>query len=137
MTRLVLLDNEAVQALRDPSHRKHRQVVSLAQVVSTRKRSGAAIHVEVPAAVRVEAGWDRTSPAWAFPNRLRIADIPLDAIHSGLAAAIRDRTGVPVADAHLGAVVRSSRAEQITVVTSDPDDMRRVAGDRIITVAAI
>jgi predicted nucleic acid-binding protein len=93
--------------------------------------------VEVPAAVRVEAGWDRTSPAWAFPNRLRIADIPLDAIHSSLAAAIRDRTGVPVADAHLGAVVRSSRAEQITVVTSDPDDMRRVAGDRIITVAAI
>jgi hypothetical protein len=137
MIRLVLLDNEAVQAVRDLSHRKHRQVVSLAQVVSTRKRSGAAIDVEIPAAVRVEAGWDRTSPTWAFPSRLRIADIPLGAIHSSLADAIRDRTGVSVADAHLGAVVRSSRAEQITVVTSDPGDMRRVAGDRIITVAVI
>jgi hypothetical protein len=44
--------------------------------------------------VRAEAGWDRTSPAWAFPNQLRIADIPLDTAAANIAAAIRARTGV-------------------------------------------
>jgi hypothetical protein len=137
MTRLVVLDNEAVQALADPAHRKHRRVVSHAQVVASRKRRAAAIEVVVPTAVRVEAGWDRTSPAWAFPNRLRVGDLPLDTAYASTAAAIRSRTGVSVADAHLGAVIQSAPADQITVVTSDPGDMRLVAEDKDITVAAI
>jgi predicted nucleic acid-binding protein len=137
MTRLVVLDNEAVQALQDPAHPKHRQVVSHAQVVASRKRRAVAIDVTVPTAVRVEAGWDRTSPAWAFPNRLRIADIPLASASASTAAAIRSRTGVSVADAHLGAVIQSAPAGPVTVVTSDPADMRLVAGDRSIDVAVI
>lgn len=89
-------------------------------------------------AVRVEAGWDRTSPEWVFPNRLRIADVPLDAVRASTAAVMRHRTEVSVADAHLGAVIRSTSAgQQITVVTSDPGDMRLVAGDRDIIVVAI
>src|SRR6266581_9245682 len=78
MTHLVVLDCEAVQALREPGHSKHRRVVSHAQVVASRKRRAVAIQQVVPTAVRVEAGWDRTSPAWVLPNRLRIADSPLD-----------------------------------------------------------
>src|ERR1039458_8997981 len=103
MTRLVVLDNEAVQALQDSAHPKHRQVVSQAPVVASRKHRAAAIEIVVPTAVRVEAGWDRTSPAWAFPNCLRIAHLPLDAANASTAAAIRSRTGVSVGDAHLGA----------------------------------
>ena len=137
MTQLVVLDNEAVQALRDPGHPKHRHVVSQAQVVASRKRRAIAIHVVVPTAVRVEAGWDRTSPAWVFPNRLRIADIPLDTASASTAAAIRCQTGVSVADAHLGVVIQSASADQVTVVTSDPGDMCLVAGDTAITVAVI
>ena len=137
MSQLVVLDNEAVQALRDPAHRKHRQVVSHAQVVASRKRRAAAIEMVVPTAVRVEAGWERTSSAWAFPNRLRIGDVPLDAAQANVAAAIRHRTRVSVTDAHLGAVIQSSPAAQVTVVTSDPGDIRLVAGDRAVTVAAI
>jgi hypothetical protein len=138
MSRIVLLDNEAVQALQDLDHPQHRRVVSLAQVVASRKRRAVAIEVMVPTAVRVEAGWDRTSPAWVLPNRLRIADVPLDAARASVAAAIHHRTGVAVADAHLGAVIQSAPAGQlITVVTSDPGDMRVVAGDRDITVVAI
>jgi len=76
MSRIVVLDNEAVQALQNPAHPKHRRVVSLAQVVASRKRRAATVEVAVPTAVRVEAGWDRTSPEWVFPNRLRIADVP-------------------------------------------------------------
>jgi predicted nucleic acid-binding protein len=137
MTHLVVLDNEAVQALRDPAHPKHRQVVSHAQVIAGRKSRAAAIEMAAPTAVRVEAGWDRTSPTWAFPNRMRIADIPLDTASASIAAAIRSRTGVSVADAHIGAVIQSAPADQVTVVTSDPGDMRLVAGDRKITIATI
>ena len=137
MTHLVVLDCEAVQALRDPGHSKHRRVVSHAQVVASRKRRAVAIQLVVPTAVRVEAGWDRTSPAWVLPNRLRIADSLLDTVSANAAAGIRDRTGVSVADSHIGAVIQSAPEGQVTVVTSDPGDMRRVAGDRNITVATI
>jgi predicted nucleic acid-binding protein len=137
MTRTVILDNEAVQVLRDPAQAKHRQVVSLVQVVASRKSCAVAIDVVVPTAVRVEAGWDRTASAWAFPNQLRIADISLDAASASTAAAIRERTRVSVADAHVGAVIQSTPASQITVVTSDPEDMRLVAGDRNVTVVSI
>lgn len=137
MTHLVVLDCEAVQALRDPGHPKHRRVVSHAQVVTSRKRRAIAIQMVVPTAVRVEAGWDRTSPAWAFTNRLRIADSPLDTASANAAAGIRDRTGVSVADSHMGTVIQSAPHSQITVVTSDPGDMRQVAGDKNITVVGI
>jgi len=137
MSELVILDNEAVQALKDPAHRKHRHVVSHAQVVAHRNRRAAAIRLVVPTAVRVEAGWDRTSHAWAFPNRLRIADVPLDSAQASAAAAIRGQTGGSVADAHLGAVIASTSADKISVVTSDPGDMRLVAGDNDIVIVAI
>ena len=137
MTHLVVLDCEAVQALRDPGHPKHHRVVSQAQVVASRKRRAVAIRVAVPTAVRVEAGWDRTSPAWVFPNQLRIADSSLDTTSANAAAGIRDRTGVSVADSHMGTVIQSAPDGKITVVTSDPGDMRPVAGDTNITVGAI
>jgi hypothetical protein len=137
MTYLVVLDCEAIQALRDPGHPKHRRVVSHAQVVASRKRRAVAIQMVVPTAVRVEAGWDRTSPAWVFTNRLRITDSPLDMTSANVAADIRGQTGVSVADSHLGAVIQSAPHDQITVVTSDPGDIRLVAGDKNITVAAI
>ncbi|HEY2262863.1 MAG TPA: hypothetical protein VGI96_09595 [Streptosporangiaceae bacterium] len=111
--------------------------MSHTQVVASRKRRAAAIQLTVPTAVRVEAGWDRTSPAWAFPNQLRIADSPLDTASANAAAGIRDRTGVSVTDSHAGSVIQLAPHDQITVVTSDPGDMRLVAGDKNITVAAI
>lgn len=137
MSRLVVLDNEAVQALRDPGHSKHRRVVSHVQVVASRKRRAVPIGIVVPTAVRVEAGWDRTSPTWAFPNRLRIADSPLDTPSANTAAAIRARAGVSVADAHMGAIMRSTPDAQITVITSDPGDVLQIAGDAHVTIVAI
>jgi hypothetical protein len=137
MTHLVVLDCEAIQALRDPGHPKHRRVVSHAQVVASRKRRAVEIQMVVPTAVRVEVGWDRTSPAWVFTNRLRVADSPLDTASANTAAGIRDRTGVSVADSHMGTVIQSAPYDQITVVSSDPGDMRLVAGDKNITVIGI
>jgi predicted nucleic acid-binding protein len=137
MTRLVVLDNEAVQALASPRHPRHQRVLGHMEAVERRKRHAAAISLLVPAAVRVEAGWDRTSPRWAFLNRLRITDVPLDAAHANAAAAIHERAHVSVADAHIGATVRSAPNADVTVLTSDPGDVRRVAGDRPVTVVAI
>jgi hypothetical protein len=137
MSRQVVLDNEAVQALRDPAHSKHRRVVSHVQVVASRKRRAEPIGIVVPTAVRVEAGWDRTSSGWAFPNQLRIADSPLDTPAANTAAAIGASMGVSVAGAHVGAVARSIPDAQVTIITSDPGDMRRIAGDADITIVTI
>jgi predicted nucleic acid-binding protein len=137
MSHLVLLDNEAVQALAESTHPRHRRVLSHAHVVAQRTRRQAPIRVAVPTGVRVEAGWDRTAPASAFLNRLRVADIALDTASADIAAAIVVRTGVSVADAHLGAVMRAAADDQLTVITSDPNDMRSVAAPRNITTVAI
>lgn len=137
MTHLIILDNEAVQALASPAHRKHRQAIAYAQVIASRKRRAADTQAVVPTAVRVEAGWDRTSPAWALPNRLRITDSPLDPSAASTTAAIRTQSGVSVADAHIGAVIGTAQATHITVVTSDPNDIRRIAGDKAVIVAVI
>ena len=137
MTRIVVLDNEAVQALASPHHPKHQRVLGYVELVERRKRHAALISVLAPTAVRVEAGWDRSSPRWAFLNRLRIVDVLLDAVCANKAAMIREQAQVSVTDAHIGATVQSALDADITVITSDPEDIRRVAGGSPVTVVAI
>jgi predicted nucleic acid-binding protein len=137
MTRLVVLDNEAVQALASPRHPKHKRALSYVEVVERRKRNAATISLLAPTSVRVESGWDRTSAQWAFLNRLRIIDACLDSASANAAAAIRERVQVSVADAHIGATVQTAPDADITVVTSDPEDIRKVVGDRLVTVVVI
>ena len=137
MNELILLDNEAVQAVRDPAHRKHHYVVGLILDAAKLRARSRPIRVAVPAAVRVEAGWDRTSPAWSSANRFRIADVPLDTRHADAAAGIVRRTGVSVADAHLGAAIQAAETDDVLVLTSDPDDMRKVAEGKRVDVVAV
>ena len=137
MTQIVVLDNEAVQALASPHHPKHQRVLGYVELVERRKRHAALISVLAPTAVRVEAGWDRSSPRWAFLNRLRIVDVLLDAVCANKAAMIREQAQVSVADAHIGATVQSALDADITVITSDPEDIRRVAGGSPVTVVVI
>jgi hypothetical protein len=73
----------------------------------------------------------------AFLSRLRITDVPLDAAHANAAAAIHEQAKVPVADAHAGATLRSAPNADVTVITSDPADIRKVAGDRPVVVVTI
>jgi predicted nucleic acid-binding protein len=137
VNRIVLLDNEAVQALRDPGHRKHRRVLDEVRIVAVRTAGAKSVQIAVPTAVRVEAGWDRTAAAWAFVNRLGIVDVPLDVSRADAAAGIAERTKVSVADAHLGAVIQAADVDQVTVLTSDPGDMRKVAEGRQVTIVAL
>lgn len=136
--RVLVLDNEAVQALRSPAHRKHRAVLAHLVGMTHRRWRGADCSAIVPTAVRVEAGWNRSDAASAAVNRLRIADHPLDDATADLAAEIKaGLAGVSVADAHLGATVRTLADREVVVLTSDPDDMRRVAGSRTITTVRL
>jgi hypothetical protein len=129
--RAVVLDNEAVQALGDAAHPKHRTVVAHLSGIVQRRRRGAEVTAAVPTAVRVEAGWDRSAPDAAAINRFRIVDDVLDSAAANLAAKIKSElAGVSVADAHLGATVRVLAHDEIVVLTSDPGDVVRVAGDR-------
>lgn len=134
--RTVVLDNEAVQALTDPAHPKHRRVLPHVQVVAHRRGRGRGVVLRVPTAVRVEAGWDRTAPGSAFINRLGISDVCLDRAHADLAARLRG-PDLSVADAHLGAVVRRDAAAELVVLTSDDADVRLAAGDRAVVVVHV
>ena len=137
MSTVILLDSEAVQALGDPNHAKHRRVLSHVEVVAQRRRRAVPVTLVVPTTVRVEAGWDRTDRRWAFANHLRITDEPLSPAQANVAASIRGRTGVSVTDAHLGALIRATSATSITVLTSDPKDVSSVAGGRAVNVVAV
>lgn len=117
------------------SHPRHRRALATIKVVAGRRRKAMPIEVAVPTAVRVEAGWSRREPAAALINLLRIGDAELDRAAADTAANLVRAHGVSVADAHLGAVIAARQGDAaITVVTSDPDDMRRVAGSASVTV---
>ncbi len=125
--RTVVLDSEAIQALTDPAHRKHRRVLAVVEVAASRNlRRAGAVRLVVPTSVRVEAGWNRREPDAAAANRLRVDDFALDTPAADDAAAIRSALGVSVVDAHLGAVLGATPGPH-AVLTSDPEDLRRIA----------
>jgi hypothetical protein len=136
--RVIVLDNEPVQAILDPAHRKHREVAAhLTGLVQRRTRSRD-VRVVVPTAVRVEAGWDRTAPTAAAINRFRVGDRPLDSAAADVAAAIGSQLdGVSVADAHIGATIEGLPDDEVVVLTSHPEDIHRVAGSRRVTTVLI
>ena len=136
--RTVVLDNEAVQALRSAEHPHHQRALAHVEVVAQRKRKAVPVDLVVPTTVRVEAGWDRTAPTAASVNRLRIRDAALDGPPANVAAAIRERDEVSVADAHLGAVVAAVASRgAVTVITSDPSDAAKVAQPHAVTVVTL
>lgn len=135
--RTVLLDNGAVQALIDPTHRKHRSALAMIEAAAARNLRRAGAHrVVVPTTVRVEAGWDRRRPGAAAINRLRVADDALDGDAANRAAIIRGLLEVSVVDAHLGAVLAVTPTP-VTVVTSDPDDIRRIVAHLDVQVTVV
>lgn len=136
--RTVVLDNEAVQALRSTDHPKHARMIAHVQVVAQRKRKAVPLDVVVPTAVRVEAGWDRRAPAAALINHLRFRDAPLGTVSANVAAELLAHLRVSVADAHIGATVRAvADRGPITIITSDPDDMAAVADPVPATIVTI
>jgi hypothetical protein len=124
----VILDSEAVQALKDATHPKHRKALAIVQAVNGRRRQRAdSPRIVVPVAVRIEAGWDRTHRSAAAINWLTGADDwILSTERTNQAAKLRDATGVSVVDATVGQVAQEV-PHPVTIITSDVDDMTRIA----------
>lgn len=138
MKQVVLLDNEAVQALLGVAHPRRGRVLEVLGAVTGRRKRAIPIEVIVPTAVRVEAGWNRRDPVAARINRFQIRDDELDRASADTAVEIRKAHRVSVADAHLGAVIAARTGDAvITVVTSDPEDIRAVAGSTHVNVVRL
>jgi hypothetical protein len=125
--RTIILDNEAVQALLDARHRKHRAVLAYIEVRNQRHRRRTRLDVLVPVAVRIEAGWDRTSAAAADINRIAAAvDVDLHRSAANRCVQLRSATNVSVVDATVGQAAESADHPAV-ILTSDVDDMTRLA----------
>ncbi|MGA1346570.1 MAG: hypothetical protein ACO35E_11440 [Ilumatobacteraceae bacterium] len=135
--RTIVLDNEAVRALTDPAHTDHRAVVAHLAGAVSRRRRGIEVDIVVPTSVRVEAGWDRSTPSAAAIDRMRVRDHVLDTPAANVAAGIQARTGVGPTDAHIGATVRSVTAGDVVVLTSDPAGIAAASADAAVTVRII
>ena len=135
--RTVVLDNEAVQALADPAHRKHRRVLAIIEAAASRNlRQAGSVSLVVPTAVQVEAGWNRRGPRTAALNRLRADRPELTRPTADSAADVASTIGVSVADAHLAVSLKATLGPH-TVLTSDEQDVRRGA-DRVgVTVTIV
>jgi hypothetical protein len=124
----ILLDNEAVQALRARSHPKHRRVIGLLRELQLRgDRRRMVVRVLVPVAVRIESAWDRRSTEAAGLNLLSRAEgVDLDQGRADRAAQLRAETGVSVVDATVAEAAESAPSPTV-ILTSDVGDMRRLA----------
>lgn len=135
--RTVVLDNEAVQALADPAHSKHRRILAVVEAATRRNlRRAGAVSLVIPAAVQVEAGWSRQRPHTAPLNRLRADRPALVGTVADFAAAVVSTFGVSVADADLAATLASTPGPH-AVVTSDESDVRRGADHVGISVTVV
>ncbi len=126
--RTIILDNEAVQALLDPTHRRHRTVLALLEARNERQRGRRVdLRVLVPVAVRVEAGWDRTAATAADINRISAAiDVDLRRAGADRAVQLRHTADVSVVDATVGQAAEFA-SHPAVILTSDVDDMTRLA----------
>jgi hypothetical protein len=123
----VVLDSEAVAALSDPRHKKHRELLPYLEGIAQRRARNTALRVLVPVAVRVEAGWDRTDPKAAVVNRVSGArDVPLTTEAANRAERLRSACGVSVVDATVGEAAEAA-PKPVVILSSDGEDMRTLA----------
>jgi hypothetical protein len=120
--RHVVLDNQAASALLRGPQAERRQVIEALAAAD-----GGSV---VPAAVRVEAGWDRRASAAASANRLVPQDTALD--RHGADRAVQLRSSVAAAsvvDACVAVAAERAavRGGPVEILTSDPSDMAALA----------
>lgn len=123
-----VLDNEALQALADVRHPRHRRVVALLEAAARgNSRAPASRRVVTPTAVRVEARVARTASA-AGLGRLRVVDVALDSGRAARAAALSAAAVGTAVDAIVAEAALSAAAtgSTTTVFTSDLTDLPRL-----------
>ena len=137
----VVVDSEAVDALADPQHPKHRDTLAYIEVTNERRARNERVRVIAPTAVRVEARWDRRAPSAANLNRICGArDHGLDSVAANRAAELAGLVpGVSVVDAAVAQAAEVVEPAPTTIVTSDDEDFRRLAAylSRPVVIARI
>lgn len=128
--RVAVLDNEAVQALADVQHPKHRPMVARVAAAVHRQRSG--VTLVVPTAVRVEAGVSSSG----LLRRLRVVDVVLDRDRADRAAALVREEQATAVDATVAEAAMTS-AGLVTVYTSDVRDLSRLLADAGVAVRRV
>ena len=124
MTGLVL-DNEALQVLAHPHHRKHSDLVAFVETEQRAAlRSRRAPGLRTSSVARVEAGVDRTSPASAVFNRFRVGDVLVTPDRADRAIRLNAEVGASAVDACVAELAASLGAS--TVITSDVRDLSRL-----------
>lgn len=123
---VVVLDNEAAQALARRDHPKHTEALAFLVAAGGRSGRGPRAHVCVPTVVRVEAGIDRRAPGTAAFNRLRIHDVALDRPGADRAAGLRHVGGSAVDACVAVTAGLSATASDVVVLTADLTDIPRL-----------
>ena len=123
----LVLDNEAVQALSDVRHAKHRAVIARLLALSVLHERAARAEVVTTTAVRVEAGVTRSAPAAAALGRFQVRDVALDTARadrcvelSAAGGSVVDATVAQAAEEHAEA------GRLVTVLTADLTDLDRL-----------
>lgn len=118
-----MLDNEALQVLAHPHHRKHSDLLALVEAEQrAARRSRRAPTLRTSSVARVEAGLDRRSASSAAFNRFRVADVPVAGDRADQAAVLNENVGASAVDACV-AELATSLGDLTTVITSDVRDL--------------
>lgn len=124
---MLVLDNEAVQALVEPTHAKHALALALLEARTQRNaRTPGSVIAVVPTAVRVEAGVDRTDPGAHALGRLRVHDVELTTARADAASRLRKAVGGSTEDATVAEAATGHADALVTVVTADLTDLPRL-----------
>lgn len=127
---VAVLDNEALQAIADVAHAKHRAVMALVQAMSGRNnRSPGSARLLTTTAVRVEALIDRSAPAAARLGAMRVHDVPLDGARADGCVALSSAAGGSAVDATVAQAAADAAllGAKVSIYTSDLKDLQRLA----------
>lgn len=123
----LVLDNEALQALADLRHPKHRVMLEKIAAVKYESARGASVRVVTPTAVRVEALVSRQSTGTASLGRFHVQDIALDATRADRCIALAGAASATAVDATVAETAESeARTRRVSVCTSDVEDLARL-----------
>jgi len=124
-----VLDNEALQALADRHHPKHRGMLEKIAAVTYESRRGVSVRVVTPTAVRVEALVSRQAAGTATLGRFQVQDVPLDGARADRCVTLAAAATATVVDTTVAEAAESQAGtRRVSIYTADVADLTRLVG---------
>ena len=125
----LVLDNEALKALADRHHAKHRVMLEKIAAAQYESRRGAGVRVVTPTAVRIEALVSRQAPENATLGRFNVQDITLDSTRADRCVALAAAATATAVDATVAEAAESeARTRLVSIYACDLADLTRLVG---------